>query len=153
MFMFLSMHVPNFMFWVCMLWNWNDYMVRDYYFTISRKGVPWKSWLDPRFPRNTKSKWTLKWLPLDRGYLKFYFHKGESLPIISCHTYLSTRNFVIFISSHIYIAMHFILVKISRNLVLLINNPSKRGDVETLAPSSVSSSSRVKMRFNLAASR
>ena len=139
--------------YVCMLWNWNDYMVRDYYFTISRKEVPWKSWLDPRFSQNFKSKWTLKWLSLDRGYFKFYFHKGESLLIISCHTYLSTCNFVIFISSHIYIAMHFILVKISRNLVLLINNLSKRGDVETLARSSVFLSSQVKMKLKLTASR
>ena len=33
------------------------------------------------------------------------------------------------ILSRVGIAMHFILVKMSRNLVLLINNPSKRGDV------------------------
>ena len=128
-------------------------MTRDYYFPISRKGVPWKFWLDPRFPPNSKPKWTLKWLPLDRDYFKFYFHKDESLLIISCHAYLLNRNFVIFISSHIYIAMHFILVKISRNLVLLINNPLKIGDVETLARSSVSPPSQVKMKFKLTASR
>ena len=128
-------------------------MTRDYYFTISRKGVPWKFWLNPRFPRDSKPKWTLEWLPLDRGYFKFYFHKDENLLIISCHADLSTRNFVIFISSHIYIAMHFILVKISRNLVLLINNPLKRGDVETLARSLVSPASQVKMKFKLTTSR
>ena len=44
-----------------------------YYFTISQKGVPWKSWLDPRFPRNLKLKQILKWLPLDRGCFKVYF--------------------------------------------------------------------------------
>ena len=31
------------------------------------------------------------------------------------------------------IAMHFVPVKLSRNSVLLINDPSKRGDMETLA--------------------
>ena len=34
--------------------------------------------------------------------------------------------------SRVGIAMHFILIKMSRNLVLLINNPSKKGDMETL---------------------
>ena len=47
------------------------------------------------FPEIPKPKWTLKWLPLDRGYFKFYFYKGESLLIISSHTYLLTRNFVV----------------------------------------------------------
>ena len=61
-------------------------------------------------------------------------------------------NFVV-ISSHVCIAMHFILVKMSRNLVLLTNNPSKRDDVETLARSSVFSSSQVKMKLKLTASR
>ena len=31
------------------------------------------------------------------------------------------------------IAMHFVPIKSSRNPVLLINDPSKRGDVKTLA--------------------
>ena len=111
---------------------------------FSEKGALWKFWLDPRFFRNSKSKWTLKWLPLDRGYFKFYFQKGESILIISCHAYLLTRKFCHCISSHICIAMHFVLVKMSRNLTLLIDHPSKRGDVETLARSSISSSSQVK---------
>ena len=37
------------------------------------KGISWKFWLDPRFPRGPKLKWILKWLPLDRGCFKFYF--------------------------------------------------------------------------------
>ena len=65
------------------------------------KRAPWKFWLDPRFFRNPKLKWILKWLPLDRGYFKFYFFiKGESILIISCHmtipisyhTYFKTWN-------------------------------------------------------------
>ena len=36
----------------------DDYMARFYYFMISRKEVPWKSWLDPRFSRNPKLKTT-----------------------------------------------------------------------------------------------
>ena len=119
-----------------------------------KKGTPWKFWLDPWFSRDPKLKWILKWLPLDRDYFKFYlFAKGESILIISRHTSLWAHNFVIFISSHICIAMHFILIKMSCNLMLLTNNPSKRGDVETWARSSVFPSSRVKMRFNLTASR
>ena len=92
------------------------------------KGVSWKFWLDPRFPRNPKLKWILKWLPLDRGCFKFYFFtKGESLLIIPCHIY--TFQFVIlsfFVSSHICIAMHLILFKTSRVSILLIDNPSKK---------------------------
>ena len=57
------------------------------------------------------------------------------------------------LSSHICITMHFIPVKMSRNLVLLINNPSKRGDVETWARSLVSPSSQVKMKLKLTTSR
>ena len=73
-FIFLHpMYVVNFMFGVCMLWDWNSRMVWDYYFTISRKRGQWKFWLDFRFPRDSKLKWILKWLPLDRGYFKFYF--------------------------------------------------------------------------------
>ena len=128
-------------------------MVRGYYLTTSRKGVSWKSWLDPRFLRNSKPKWTLKWLPLDEGYFKFYFHKDESILIISCHTYLWTFKFFIFILSHICIAMHFILVKMSRNLVLLINNLSKKSDVETLTRSSVSPSPQVKVKLKSTTSR
>ena len=116
------------------------------------KGTPWKFLLDSRFLRNSKLKWTLKWLPLDRSYFKFYFHKGESILIISCHTYSPIRHFVILFRV-ICIAMYFFLVKMSRNLVLLINNPSKRGDVETLVRSSVSPSSQVKIKLKLTASR
>ena len=119
-------------------------MARGYYFTISRKGAPWKFWLDPRFLWNSKLKWTLKWLPLDRGYFKFYFHKSESILIITCHTYLLTRKFIILFQVITALPCILFLLKMSRNLVLLINNPSKREDVETLARSSVFPSSQVK---------
>ena len=45
------------------------------------------------------------------------------------------------------------LVKMSRKSELLIDDPSKRDDVETLARSSVFPSSQVKMKFKLTASR
>ena len=128
-------------------------MVRDYHFTNSRKGAPWKSWLDPWFFRSFKSKWTLEWLPFDRGYFKFYFHRGESILIILCHTYLLTRNLVILFHVIFVLPCIFILVKVSHNLMLLINNPLKRGDVETLARSSVFPSFQVKMKLKLTASR
>ena len=48
------------------------------------------------------------------------------------------------ISSRVGIAMHFTHVKLSRNSSLLIDDPSERGDVETLARSSVSPPPQVK---------
>ena len=117
------------------------------------KGVPWKSWLDPRFSRNSKSKWALKWLPLDRSYFKFYFHKGESILIITCHTYLLARNFVILFQVIFVLPCILFLFKMSRNLMLLIDHPSKRGDVKILAQSSISLSSHVKMKFKLTVSK
>ena len=127
-------------------------MVWGYYFTISWKKTPWKFWLDPWFLRNSKLKWTLKWLPLDRGYFKFYFYKGESLLIISCHTYLLTRKFiilfqVIFLLSYILFSLKCLVIW------CLINNPLKRGNMETLARSSVSPSPQVKVKLKLTASR
>ena len=53
--------------------------------------------------------------------------------IIPGHAYFLFLNFVQFFS-HIGIVMHIILVKMSRNSMLLIHNPSKRGDVKTLDP-------------------
>ena len=100
--LFTFMHVLNFMLWICVLcFNiWDDYMARFYYFMISRKEVPRKFWLDPRFPRNPKLKWILKQPPLDRGYFKVYFFsKGESFLIISCHIYLLTRNLSFYFKS------------------------------------------------------
>ena len=88
-----------------------SHMAQNYYFTISLKGVPWKFWLDPRFPRNRKLKWIVKWLPLDRGYFKVYLLKKGKFLIIPCHTSLLTRNFVVFILNRVCITMHFILVK------------------------------------------
>ena len=49
--------------------------------------------------------------------------------------------------------MHFVLIKMSRNPMLLTNKPSKRGDVETLVRSSVSPSAKVNVKFKLTASR
>ena len=73
--------------------------------------------------------------------------------IIPCHIYLSTRNLIVLFQVIVCIAMHFVLVEMFRNSVLLIDNPSKRGDVETATRSSVFLSSQVKMEFKLTASR
>ena len=73
--------------------------------------------------------------------------------IILCHIYRLTRKSCHFALSHVYIAMHLVLVKLSRISLLLIDDPLKRGDVETLARSSVSLSSQVKMKFKSTASR
>ena len=157
MFFFTSMYVLNFVFWICVIcFNiQNDYMAWFYYFTISRKEVPLKFWLDTRFPQNPKLKQILKRLPLDRGYFKVYLflQKGESFLIILCHTYFLTRNFVFFISSRVCIAMHFILVKCLMFRYYWSIIPRKRGGTETLVRSSGSLSPQVKMRFKLTASR
>ena len=51
------------------------------------------------------------------------------------------------------IAMHFFPIKLSCISVLLINDPSKKGDVEALARFSVSPSPQVRMTLKLTASR
>ena len=151
------MHVLDFMFWVRVIWINNKIGIivwlRVIILQSPEKGILWKFWLDSRFSRNSKSEWTLKWLSLDRGYFKFYFHKGESMLIITCHTYLLACNFVILFQVVFVLACILFLFKMSRNLVLLINNSSKRGDVETLARSSVFPSSQVKMELKSTASR
>ena len=48
---------------------------------------------------------------------------------------------------------HFVLVELSRNLLLLIDDPSKRGDVKTLAQSSVSPSPQIRVKLKLTAPR
>ena len=58
--------------------------------------------------------------------------------------YLPIRKSCRFISSHNSIAMHFVLIEFSCNSLLLVDNPSKKGDVETLVRSSVSPSPQVK---------
>ena len=70
---FLFMHVVNFMFWICILWNWNSQWLGIIILRSPEKGASWKFWLDPRFPQNPKLKWILKWVPLNRGYFKLYF--------------------------------------------------------------------------------
>ena len=53
--------------------------LRLLFYDFPKKGVPENFWLDARFPRDPKLKWILKWLPLDRGYFKFYFLEKEKV--------------------------------------------------------------------------
>ena len=152
MFMFLV----NFMSRVCMLWIWNSQWLGIIILQSLEKGVPWKFWLDPQFPRDPKLKRILKWLSLDRGYFKFcffFFYKRRKFANNLVPYILFNSQFCCFVSSHVRIAMHFVLVELSRNLLLLIDDPSKRGDVKTLARSSISPSPQVKMKLKLTASR
>ena len=82
--------------------------------------------------------------------MNFTFEKGEGLLITMGHTFFFCRHIVL---SRVSIAMHLIFVEMSRNLELLTNNPSKRGDVETLTRSSIFPSSRVKMKLKLTDSK
>ena len=115
------------------------------------KGISWKFWLDPRFPRNPKLKQILKWLPLDRGYFKVYFFYKRGKFSNNLVPYLPFDSWICHFIPRI--AMHFVLVKLSRNSSLLVGDPSKRGDVKTLALSSISPSPQVKMKLKMTASR
>ena len=115
--------------------------------------VPWKSWLDPRFPRNSILKWILKWLPLDRGYFKFYFREGKSILIISSHTYFRTRESVVLFQVVLCITMHFIPVKCLVFQYYWSTIPRKKDGMKTLARSSVSLSPHVKVKFKSIVSR
>ena len=76
-FMLLSMHLLNFMLWVCVLcfnnlrWLYDSILL---FHDLSKRGFA-KFWLDAWFPRNPKLKWILKRPSLDRGYFKVYFFK------------------------------------------------------------------------------
>ena len=122
-------------------------------YDILKNEIPWKSWLDPWFSRNSKSKWTLKWLSLDRSYFKFCFCRGKSIRIISCRTYLWTFEFVILFKSHVGMAMHFIPVKCLVFRYYWSTVPRKKGGMETLARFSISLSPQVKVKFKLTVSR
>ena len=135
-----------------MKWEWSYdliLLIND----ILKNEVPWKSWLDPRFPRNSMLKWILKLLLLDRGYFKFYFSEGESILIISCHTYFRTHEFVVLFQVVLCITMHFIPIKCLVFRYYWSTIPRKRGGMKTLARSSVFLSPQVKVRFKSTASR
>ena len=54
----------------CILFSLNCLVICYYWLMILWKEVMWKLWRNPRFPRHPKWKWSLNWLPLDRGHLK-----------------------------------------------------------------------------------
>ena len=122
-------------------------------YDTQKNEVPWKSWLDPRFSRNSMLKWILKWLPIDRGYFKFYLRKGKSILIMSCHTYFRTRESVVLFQVVLCITMHFIPVKCLGFRYYWSTIPRKRGGMETFARSSISLSPQVKVKFKITASR
>ena len=134
---------------IVILWNDSIFINIRY----PKNEVPWKSWLYPRFLRNSMLKWILKWLPLDRGYFKFYFRKGKSILIISCHTYFWTCESVVLFQVVLCITMHFISIKCLVFRYYWSTVPRKRGGMETLARSSVSLSPQVKVKFKVTASR
>ena len=79
-----SMFRLNSMFWICVVYvgDKNGIIVWLLFHNLPNKGTPWKFWLDLRFPRNFKQKWTLKRLSFDRGHFNLTFLKGEGLLII-----------------------------------------------------------------------
>ena len=133
---------------------WNNRAIQVIILQSSGNGVLWKFWLDSRLPRNSKPKWISKWLPLDRGYFEFYFRKRRRFTnnpgTYEFFFYLSIcRNSLGLVG----VVMQLILVKMSCISVLLINNLSKRGNMEILVRSSISPSPQVKMKLNLTVSR
>ena len=55
---FLSVHVVDFIFWVCISWIWNNRVAQDYFFTISLKrgSVKILAWSSISPESQTKSK-------------------------------------------------------------------------------------------------
>ena len=77
--------------------------------------------------------------------LNFTFYKRRKfVNNLVPYVFLLTRNLVVLSQSHVCIVMHFTLIELSRNSSLLIDNPSKKGDVETWARYSVSPSPQVR---------
>ena len=97
--MFFILACVKFHVWACIICTNNkigtSVWLRVIILQSPEKRVLWKFWFYSRFSRNSKSKWTLKWLPLDRGYFKFCFCKSKSILVISCRTYLWTFEFII----------------------------------------------------------
>ena len=143
MFDFWCMHV------ILILWNDSIFINIRY----PKNEVPWKSWLDPRFSWNSMLKWILKWLPLDRGHFKLYFHKGKSMLVISRPTFFRTLEYVVLSQVVLCITMHFIPVKCLVFRYYWSTISRKRGGMKTLARSSVSLSPQVRVKFKLTASR
>ena len=118
--------------------NQNDHMTRVYYFrSPKRRSVE-------IFARSSISP---------RSQIKVYFFLEKSFLIIPCKTYLSTRNLVVLFQVMFALPCILFLFKLSRNSLLLIEDPLKKGDVETLARSSVFLSPQVKTKLKLTASR
>ena len=141
----LRSNLSNFKYKHAIIMLWNDLVLLTY--NILKNEISWKSWLDLRLSRDSMLKWILKWLPLDRGYYKFYFRKGKSILIISCHTYFRTREFVDLFQVVLCITMHFIPVKCLEFRDYWLTIPRETGGMETLARSSVSLSPLVRVKF------
>ena len=115
------------------------------------KGIPWKFWLNPWFPLYSKQKWILKWLSLDKGYFNFIFANEDGLWNNPGTYVFFISNFIIFLS-HVGIVMHIVHIKMSRNLILLICDLSKkrwRGNFGSILDFS---SFQVKVKFKVTAS-
>ena len=128
---------------------WSFWMVvlrvnRDYYFTISRK----KDFVKILAQSSIFSEFQIK-----VDFKVTNYHEDESLLIISCHIYLSTRKSIILFQVTIALPCILFLLNcpVIRYYWLIILR--KRGNVKTLAWSSVFPSPQVKMKLKLTASR
>ena len=75
--------------------------------------MPWKIWLDLRFPRHPELKVNFKVTALDRGYFNFIFANKDGLLNNSGTFVFLISNVIVVSLSHIGIAMHVILVEMS----------------------------------------
>ena len=93
------------------------------------RGTPWKFWLDYRFSQNSKRKWTLKGLPLDKGHFNFTFVKGRRFTN-------NPRMYIIFDFVNIAFCIVILVLSclspcfMSHNLSLLMYDASKKGGRE-----------------------
>ena len=127
------MYVTNFTFWVCGICinhgNGIIMWLESIILQSLEKGVPWKFWLDPRFPRNSKLKQILKWLPLDRGCFKVYFFtKGRKYTNnLVPYVRFPTCNFVVLFQ--VIIALPCILSLLNTSCLGIIDRQSLEKEV------------------------
>ena len=108
-------------------------VTQDYYPTISRKRVSWKLWFDPRFSRNFKLKWNLKWLSLDRGYFNFIFvNRDGLLNNLRIHAIPIRVLLCLVLSCFICLIVLFKCLEISDLLICYLSKKERRGNLGSI---------------------
>ena len=103
------------------------------FYSLWKNGIPWKSGLDPRFPRHSKQKWVLKWLPLDRGHFDFIFTNKDGLRNNPGIHVIPIRILLCFVSScFICLIVLFKCLEISDLLICYLSKLERRGNLDSI---------------------